>query len=336
MIDRKRCLLLYVFASAVAGSAITFFVFATLIKCNKIELKDKEQANTCNYTVMRLNGYKYIHPLLWVEPECEADKYAKIKADIAQYIKEEQDKDSLISASVYLRDFKMGDWMAINGNERYDPGSLLKVAVLITYLKMTESDPDLLDKEWEYKGLKGVNLPVEHYRSDTIVAGRRYKVRELLRYMITYSDNYATIFLENNINVATFSKVFTDMGMTKPDFTDPHYKLTVKEYSTLFKALYNAAYLDIPSSEYATSLLTESKFYEGLVKELPSTVTAAHKFGESGDQFSSQLHESGIIYIENSPYLLSVMTHGINWDKQAKVISHISRMVFDKMASQDE
>ena len=331
----KKISFLYLLLSAVAGSALTFVAFKTFNKPSQTASAQAAQntaaSNPCSYNMTHLNGYKFIQPLISADPECEAEKYEPLKESITSYITTEQQSGKLMSASVYLRDFSKGEWMAINPDQTYDPGSLLKVGVLITFLRMAETNPNLLNTELVYHGDKGFRFPVEHFPSDTAVEGHTYKVKELLRYMIVYSDNRSTWFLEKNMNPDIFKKLFTDLGMKEPNFSDQHFKLSPKEYSTIFKALYYAGYLTISSSEYATALLTESNFKDGLIKELPATIKVAHKFGESGDQNSHELHESGIVYIDNNPYLITIMTQGTDWDELSNVISHISKMAFDHM-----
>jgi len=330
---RKKIPLLYIFLSAILGSLITFGAIKIIDK-NGSEANAVDTNTTANsYNIRRLSGYKYIRPLVYAEPVSESEKYAGLKADMMNYTDSQKRAGWLTSASVYLRDFNKADWIAINPEEQYDPGSLLKVGVLITYLRMAETNPTLLNSEVVYHGRPGFRYPVEHYRSDTVKEGQKYTVRELLRYMITCSDNHATLYLENYMDTTLFKKEFTDLGMSEPHFQNHNYQVNVKEYSSIMKALYNAGYLSIPASEYATSLLTESKFREGLVKELPASVKVAHKFGEAGNPVSHELHESGIIYIDKNPYLLTVMTRGTDWDKLSEIISHISKMAYDKMNS---
>jgi hypothetical protein len=63
-------------------------------------------------------------------------------------------------------------------------------------------------------------------------------------------------------------------------------------------------------------LLTETKFKQGLVAGVPAGVRVAHKFGlfsvldpvTVGQVNSRQLHDCGIVYKKNDPYLLCVMT----------------------------
>jgi hypothetical protein len=50
--------------------------------------------------------------------------------------------------------------------------------------------------------------------------GKQYKIIDIIDQMIRYSDNEASIFLERNININEFKKVFTDVGIEFPAFTD--------------------------------------------------------------------------------------------------------------------
>lgn len=57
----------------------------------------------------------------------------------------------------------------------------------------------------------------------------------------------------------------------------------------------------------------------------------AHKFGEALDPQGLQLHETGIVYLGNDPYLITVMTKGRDVHQLPQVLSTISRYVFDEM-----
>jgi hypothetical protein len=85
------------------------------------------------------------------------------------------------------------------------------------------------------------------------------------------------------------------------------------------------------NSEHALELMTRSDFKSGLVAGLPSGVEVAHKFGEAGDQNEKQLHETGLVYAEGNPYLITVMTRGSNADSLASAIASISKLVYEQM-----
>lgn len=62
----------------------------------------------------------------------------------------------------------------------------------------------------------------------------------------------------------------------------------------------------------------------------------AHKFGEYGDSEKGikQLHDVGIIYHEDNPYLLGIMTRGQDYAKLAQVIEKISSFIYSEVDRQ--
>ena len=52
-----------------------------------------------------------------------------------------------IHMGVYVRNLNNGPWFGINENEAYSPASLMKVPVLMTYLRWAEIEPNLLNKK---------------------------------------------------------------------------------------------------------------------------------------------------------------------------------------------
>jgi beta-lactamase class A len=78
-------------------------------------------------------------------------------------------------------------------------------------------------------------------------------------------------------------------------------------------------------------LLNECNFKDGLQKGLPAEVNVAHKFGEWGDTKSNihELHETGIVYLNSNPYLVTIMTRGTNPKDLSLEIGKISRTIYD-------
>ena len=84
-------------------------------------------------------------------------------------------------------------------------------------------------------------------------------------------------------------------------------------------------------SEKLLSILSKTEYKGGLVAGVPDNIIVSHKFGERviGDVY--QLHDCGIVYYPNNPYLLCVMTKGTEFTKLEKVIQDISGMVYQDM-----
>jgi hypothetical protein len=146
--------------------------------------------------------------------------------------------------------------------------------------------------------------------------------------MIQYSDNNATMLLNGIIDIKIFKKVFTDLGLSEPGWYAKSYPISANEYSVFLRVLFNSGYLNMKDSEFALRLLTKSDFKNGIVNGLPSSVQLAHKFGESGDASEKQLHESAIVYLNNNPFLITIMTKGKDLKKLPEVIKEASNLVY--------
>lgn len=328
---KKKIAFPYIIGSTLLAVLITFSVMSFVN--NKKEahyLSEIESSNSCNFSIKRLDGYRFVKPLMFVDNTDEEADLALTKQEINTLIENYKTNQGVISASVYLRDYEANGWMALNENEKYEPGSLFKVPILIAYLKMNEQYPGVLDKDLTFSQTFAIDKNVA-YKSKTIQLGKSYKIKELLRYMIEFSDNNATALLNNNLNTEVLEKLFEDFGLQKPDVHAKNYYFTVKEYSIFIRSLYNASYLTIEDSEFAASLMSKSEFNDGIKKFIPKDVKIISKFGESGTNVEMQLHETAIVYLKNRPYLLTVMTKGKDNKSLLNLISEISKITFSNL-----
>ncbi len=328
----KKLSLAYTIIIVLFAITITIGITSFIDKQEKTEIVNN--VSSCSYTTTRLSGYSFVKPLMFVDNECEGDNLASTKQEVNEIIQNYKSLQGVISASVYIRDYNEGTWTSINDEEQYEPGSLFKVPILIAYLKMEELNPGTLEKELFFDRPFAMDKNVA-FKSKSIQIGQKYKVHELLNYMITYSDNNATALLNNNLKPEVLTKLFNDLGLKIPDINAKHYYFSAKQYSLFIRALYNASYITIEHSEYAAELLSTCEFKDGLLSGLPKGTKIAHKFGESGTPQEMQLHESGIVYLKNKPYLITVMTKGKDNKTLSKLIGEISAKVYNNLASQE-
>lgn len=334
-LSKKVSIFYIILFSAITG-LVTFFVEKALLNEDPSRIIANESVNTseiqsnCNYNIKRMEGFGYIRPLLFVDNSCESSNFNNMKGELMGIIDTYKKSGVLTSSSVYLKEYNDNSWMSINEDEKFMPGSLLKVPELITFLKMNELKPGTLDKELMYDHEFTVNKQPK-FLSQSIQIGHKYTIRQLLTYMIAYSDNNATMLLNANIDVAMFKKTFTDFGLAAPDWNSSNYPISAKDFSLFMRALYNACYLTKANSEFATELLSKCDFMNGMMKGLPENIKVAHKFGEAGNQSGLELHESGIIYLNNTAYLITIMTKGRDLNKLPDVIREISAKVYQNM-----
>lgn len=201
----------------------------------------------------------------------------------------------------------------------------------MAFYKEAELDPSVLTDT-----LNAPNYDYEEVQNiqpeKPLVAGNDYTVEQLLESMITQSDNNAYLMLSSIIDEPTLVQVYKDIGINIQEISqeNPHADfLTVREYASLFRVLYNTTYLNEKYSEQALAMLTRSTYKNGLTKYLPK-VSVAHKFGErrNADSHETQLHDCGIVYYPEKPYLICIMTKGTDLEKQAETIANLSQKAF--------
>jgi beta-lactamase class A len=323
----------YLVLFVIVSSFITFLVTWNVMNKSYAEkiAANQNSGDNCGFNIKRLNGDSLIKPILFVENSCESENLQLLKNDINNIISSNKEAGTLISASVYLRKFLTSEWICSNGSEYYNPGSMLKVPELIAYLKMNEINPGLLDKKLLYDQ-KFTSERKALFVSESIKLGQQYTIRELLSYMIKYSDNAAAFLLLKNIDVNVYKRVFADFGLAVPSRDAKNYPMCVSDYSIFMRALFNASYLDDKDSEFAIELLSDSDYKMGVLRGVPGNLRVAHKFGEEGNIDCKELHESAIIYLENSPYLLTIMTKGKDITKQSKVLEEISSKIYQELS----
>lgn len=280
-----------------------------------------------------LKGYELTSPLLDVElPEgLNIDREPfPFKYRIVSLIKKKMAGGRLKNISVYYRDLHDGPWFCVNCNVEFDPASMMKVPVMIAWLKRAEKDPAVLKQTMKYEESKDT-VPEQYTKpAFELASGQKYSVEELLHYMLRYSDNKATSLLYDALSDKERDDVLEDMDINNNPTEDSN-SMTVHGYSGFFRILYNAAYLNRDMSEKALQLLSMQDFHLGIAAGVPEGIKVAGKFGEiipKNKNEDIQLHDFGIVYHPRSHYILGVMTRGHDYAAQAKIIQDISKMVY--------
>lgn len=278
------------------------------------------------------SSYNFINPLL----ECSEinnisnKKINKIKSRVLNFITDDK-KNSSDFIAVYFRDLNNGPWFGVNEKENFTPKSLLKVPLLMCWLKIIEANPGIIEQKVFFEK----SFPGQYWQyykpKQEIEPGREYSVKNLIEAMIKYSDNSAALILNRMITPEELYNIYKDLGVEEPK--DQQYVLSVRTYASFFRILFNATYASKPLSELALTLLSETDFKDGLRAGVPEHIAVAHKFGEydiDGEiNKRKQLHDCGIVYYPDQPYILCVMTRGDDFNALAADIKNISRLVYE-------
>ena len=321
-------------------SIFIFILWATIgVICTiGINQYNPLQDNNIDYSV-RQSGYNFINPLLECEIQNHWDrqKYIPFETNTINRIKKEIiETHPEMTIGIYVRNLNNGPWFGINENEKYSPASMMKVPILITFLKWIEQDSSVLDKKiFISKDSTSLN---QYFKPLTdIIVWKEYNVAELLKEMIINSNNLAMNTLLEIMPPQLYVQVSNNLKIIVPKYETEENYLSVKDMASFFRILYNASYLNRDSSEYALNLLSKVTFDKGLRAWVPSNILVSHKFGERGytDEWWKQirqLHDCGIVYYPKYPYLLCIVSKWDNFDTNANIIMNTSKIVFEEIS----
>lgn len=288
------------------------------------------------------SGYSLIDPILACDigPQEAFPELDPIKQAIQKTITGEVAGHQTQTVSVYMRLLKSGKWFDINPDATYAPASLLKVFIMTSYYKENEEHPGVLDRMLVYQGSPNALQDDPGEAIPHLTTGKSYSVRDIIKQMIIYSDNDAFDTLLNNFDSKTleaFNDIFTDLNIPSPaaQSEDKLQFMSVGSYATIFRVLFGATYLSREDSQKALELLADAQYKDGIVAGVPAGVTVAHKFGVRSipatgkTPAASELHDCGVVYYPDHPYLLCVMTQGSDFSALQADLQQISKTAYE-------
>ena len=252
--------------------------------------------------------------------------------------REYQDRQDYL-VSIYFEYLPTGANVSINKDEKIWPASLMKIPIAMAAMKKIQDGQwkgtnELVildeDKDPEYGTL---------YQKPT---GTRMTIDDLLYASLVHSDNTAHFVLLRNLEEQELEDLYTHLGfddlinaLKRSPATDAlDNRITAKLYSVFFRSLYNATFLSPAYSNQFLNLLTQSEHgFSGA--GLPNTVLFAHKIGIREDD--KVYADSGIVYLSERPYLLTVMIQGKrgtgNQGEALGLMKDISREIYTYVSS---
>ncbi|MBP6929370.1 MAG: serine hydrolase [Candidatus Moranbacteria bacterium] len=299
------------------------------------ELSDARESGSDQ--VRQEGEYRFINPLL----ECEVSEGSldarkeNFHDELETYVTRLKEEGKVSDAAVYFRDLNNGPTFGVGERGDYFPASLLKVPVMMAYYHLAEQNPALLSTEISYEVTKDFGITPTIVPRESIERGRTYTVEELIRRMIVFSDNQALALLTERLSLGELQDLFAILGVGEDVLLDGNSKITVKEYAGFFRILFNSSYLTRASSEKALALLSMTDYHDALPAGVPEGIVVAHKFGEAGSEgHEQQLHDCGIVYFPNHPYLACIMTRGKDPEVLKTAIQDISRTIYERIDEQ--
>ncbi len=278
--------------------------------------------------------YKFIKPLLFVKtPEKNAlPEYRPLRESFTNLADRLKAENKVEDIAIYFRNLNTSQWVGVNVDQRFAPASMLKVITLIGILLEAESKPSFLSSTVTVPSAD--KLPqveqVDYGPKDPVISNRTYTINELLSHLIIDSDNTADYVLRSILGEDKRSKIHDDLELPEPNSGTGY---TAREYSYIFRTLYNATYLSHGLSEQVLNSLTKTNFTQGIVQGVPKDIVVSHKFGIrtiEDEEIYQELHDCGIVYYPDHPYFLCVMTRGKDLKELEGVLKTVSELAWQE------
>ncbi len=259
--------------------------------------------NAAEHYVQHVKDYPLLDPAL---PFYEKKNLIVNVQELRKYLKSlpEQNKD-WAEMSIYFEVMNTGASVAVNNDVQVWPSSLTKLPLSMVTMKKIEAGEWDMNTKFKMIAEDADDLTTPGVSEQV---GQSFDVKFLLERLLKESDNTAYAILLRQIEPHELATITDAVGIEQL-FTAEG-KMSAKEYTRLLRALYTATYLNNENSEFLLDLLQKSDFKNFIKGGLPTGAKFAHKWGLNLTQ--NVYSDSGIIYIENRPVMISVMIQGKN------------------------
>src|SRR6266496_4735808 len=265
--------------------------------------------------------------------------WQKLEASIAEV---DRNLDGVLG--VAIEDLTTGQKYLLHADEVFPQASSIKVAVLAELYHQAQQGKLKLTDMYT---VRTSDLVADSYIMNGLTPGvTRLTLRDLATMMVAVSDNSAANVLIDRVGMENVNSLLDSLGLAHTRLRRKMMDLkaasegrenisTPGEMMALLESLYRGKVLNKPLTEDFFKLLSTKK-NSWIPRELPEDLKVADKDGE----LEGVRNDSGIVFLENRPYILCVMTTYLRRERDGEqAISKISLeayRMFDRLARASE
>lgn len=224
--------------------------------------------------------------------------------------------------SIYFEFLNTGANIAVNKEVKIWPASLMKIPIAMAVMKKVEN------KKWELNK----SFILEEKDKNSIFgllykkpAGSTFSLEELLGEMLINSDNTARNIFARNLSSEDIDDVLDHLGI-EYDYKNDE-KISAKKYSIFWRSLFTSSYLAPENSSKLIEIMSQSSAAQYLAQGISDKqIKFSHKIGVLYDE--NTYADSGIVFISNRPYILTVMVDGHSQSEAGAIMKEISEKAY--------
>ena len=236
---------------------------------------------------------------------------------------------------IVIKDLDTNWEIDFNKDTLIPSASLVKIPIMLSYFYAAQEGKISFQDRLSLKGIDRV--PGSKVLGDS-PRGTVFAVEELLKPMITESDNTAANALIDFLGFDTLHSYFEKLGLKNTnlsrkmmDFAKRKAGIenytTAQEMSSLLERIYRKTFLNQEASQKCLEILSQQKVNDRIPKKLPRGVLVAHKTGLE----RQVCHDVGIVFTDKGNFLICVLAkHQDKFAKASKnVISDIALLTYN-------
>lgn len=249
--------------------------------------------------------------------------------------------------AVAYRDLGSSDTLFIRADSLYHAASTMKVPVMIELFRQADAGTLSLDQpillENQFRSIvdgSPYTLDAGEDSDSSMYArvGTRVPVRELMEHMIEHSSNLATNAVIALVGAPNVERTMRTLGAMrirvlrgvedlKAFDKGLNNMTTARDLATILTAIQENRAASPASCAAMRDILLQQEFHSEIPAGLPPGTPVAHKTG----WITGIHHDAAIVYPRGRPpYVLVILTRGINDDKVANTLmADISRLVYE-------
>ena len=239
---------------------------------------------------------------------------------------------------VSFLDLTTGEQFSIQGDRSVHSASTIKLVIMAELMARIHAGALTLDQTItvtsEMKtGGDGILKELE--------PGHSFTLKEIMTLMIIVSDNQATNILIDLLGMEAINARAGAMGLQNTvlgrKMMDSEARkqgkdnyISANDMVSILKSIYEGTLIDAASSRIMLDILLRQQQGGRLQLYLPEEVPVAHKCGD----LDYLENDGGIVFVENHPYILVVLTSEMSSNKEGReIIGHLSKIVYDSIVT---